>query len=153
MITIRLSAREDVLDLQNLNNEVFIDNAKYDSDLDLAWAKGEKGKASFMELLSDPRSLCLVAEDGKKKIGYLAAGPKEIDYRKRRYFEIHSMGVIPAYRSKGIGRLLLEKCFEWAKAEGYQSIFVNAYIKNDRAVDFYKDAGFSEIDISLERPL
>lgn len=151
MINIRLATKDEVADLQHLNNEVFIDNAKYDEDLDLSWATGEKGTQYFTQLLNDSSSLCLIAEDEGKRIGYLAAGPKEIDYRKSKYFEIQNMGVVPGYRSKGIGKLLMEKCFEWARVQGFQKAFVNAYIKNQEAAHFYKKNGFEEIDISLER--
>jgi ribosomal protein S18 acetylase RimI-like enzyme len=153
MIHIRRARTNETPDLQSLNNEVFIDNAKYDDDLDLDWANGAKGKKYFTDLLHDPGSFCLIAEDDEKKIGYLAAGPKEIDYRKRRYLEIQNMGVIPEYRSRGIGKLLLEECITWAKSQGFHKIFVSAYHENERAIDFYRKTGFTEIDVSLEKTI
>lgn len=130
-----------------------MDNAKYDTDLDLNWAQSEKGKTYFTQLVNNSDALCLIAEDGDKKIGYLAASPKEIDYRNSKYFEIENMGVNPEYRSQGIGKLLMQKCFEWAKSRGFQKAFVTSYIQNTKAVDFYKSNGFEAIDISLERDL
>ena len=153
MISIRHSTEDEVSDLQHLNKEVFVDNATYDTDLDLTWAEGERGKKYFSELLHDIECVCFIAEDEGKKIGYLAAGPKLIDYRNSRYIEIQNMGVIPEYQSRGVGKQLMEACLQWAKSQGYQKAFVNAYIKNQRAIDFYKRAGFSEIDISLEKHL
>ena len=47
MINIRKANKDEVKDLQSLNNEVFIDNNKYDNDLDMSWAKSEKGKIYF----------------------------------------------------------------------------------------------------------
>ncbi len=150
MITIRLCESTEISDLQRLNNEVFVDNKKYDPDLDLNWALSEKGLKYFTELVNDKESLCLIVEDDGKRIGYLAAGPKHYDYRNSKYFEIQNMGVTPGYRSKGIGKQLMQKCFEWAKSKGYQKIFVSSYAKNTSALAFYKANGLDEIDIGLE---
>jgi diamine N-acetyltransferase len=153
MITIRPATQDDLSDLQILNDEIFIDNRKYDIDLDLNWAKGSSGESYFRELLNNKEAFCIIAEDVGKKIGYLAAGPKDIDYRKSKYCEVENMGVLPDYKSQGIGKALMEKSFEWAKSKGYQKMFVNAYIQNVPAISFYKKNGFSEIDISLEKIL
>ncbi len=153
MIKIRIGTINDLLVLQDLNDEVFIDNAKYDIDLDLNWAKGDKGKKYFAELLSNKDAYKIIAEDEGKAIGYLAAAQKHIDYRNSKYLEIENMGVIPEYRSNGIGKLLIDECVTWAKENGYQKIFVNTYIANEKAISFYKKNGFDEIDISLEKVL
>lgn len=153
MIKIRLTTINDLSVLQDLNDEVFIDNAKYDIDLDLNWAKGDKGKKYFNDLLSNKEDYKIIAEEEGRPIGYLAASQKFIDYRNSKYLEIENMGVIPEYRSKGIGKLLMDECSTWAKENGYQKIFVNTYIANQKALSFYKNNGFNEIDISLEKIL
>lgn len=153
MIEIRLANKKDVENLQTLNDEVFVDNKTYDPDLNLNWAKGESGKEYFTQLVDREDTLCLIAQDNLKNIGYLAAGPKKIDYRNSKYAEIENMGVTQEYRSKGIGKLLMEKCLEWAKSNGYEKLFVTSYIANNSAVDFYKKSGFVDIDISLEKTL
>ncbi|OGK58937.1 hypothetical protein A3H84_04410 [Candidatus Roizmanbacteria bacterium RIFCSPLOWO2_02_FULL_40_13] len=73
-----------------------------------------------------------------------------MSYKKSKYLEVENMGVIPEYRSKGIGAMLMENAKKWAKENGYQKLFVNSYFKNQKAIDFYKRNGFEEIDISLE---
>jgi ribosomal protein S18 acetylase RimI-like enzyme len=153
MIQIRPATVHEVKDLQMLNNEVFVDNASYDEDLDLDWAMSEKGFRYFSTLVHDPSSLCLIAEDDSRKIGYLAIRPKEIEYRKSKYAEVQNMGVIPEYRSQGIGKKLLFKSIDWAHAQGYTKVFVCSYAQNKRAIDFYKLSGFSEIDVSLEKTI
>ena len=40
--------------LQNLNDEVFVDNHKYDSDLKVDWAQSETGRKYFTEVLNNP---------------------------------------------------------------------------------------------------
>ncbi len=153
MIHIRLATPNDVNLIQNLNDEVFVDNKKYLPDLDMNWAKGEHGLKYFTELLSDTKSLCLIAEDDGKAIGYLAASPKEFTYRTMSYVELENMGVTPEYRSQGVGSQLLERYLQWAREQGYEKAFVNAFAKNESALAFYRKHGFSDIDISLEMEL
>jgi diamine N-acetyltransferase len=150
-MVIRKAKENEVEKLQTLNDEVFIDNAKYDSDLDMDWAKSEKGKKYFTELVNDPEGCCLLVEEDGKLVGYIAARQKKIDYRKSSYIEIENMGVIPEYRSKGIGSELIRKCLVWAKEHGFQKVYVSAYFHNSKAVEFYKRNGFSEIDMCFER--
>lgn len=153
MITIVQAQMDEWSLLQDLNNEVFIDNTTYDPDLVLDWAHSELGAKYFKELVHNHIGLCLLAKDDGKAVGYIAASPKHIDYRKSRYLEIENMGVTPAYRSKGIGRQLIQTCKDWAKAQGFQKLFVNTYIMNTKAFDFYKKNGFEVIDISLEQSI
>jgi len=102
-------------------------------------------------LVNDPNSICFVAENSDSKlVGYFAASDKSISYRKSKYLEVDNMGVMPEYRSQGIGKELMDECKRWAKEKGYQKLFVNSYYKNEKAIKFYKRCGFGEIDVSLE---
>lgn len=92
-----------------------------------------------------------VAEEKVILVGYINGGTKDITYRKAKYFEIDNLGVLPKYRQTGVGTKLLETVTSWAKENGYQKIYVSSYIKNQKAVAFYKNKGFQEIDISLEK--
>lgn len=148
---IRKVNKNEWSDLQILNNEVFVDNAKYDPDIIEDWAFSEAGKKYFQELVNDNKSICFVAEnESGKLVGYIAASPKPFSYRKSKYLEVDNMGVIPEYRSQGVGAKLMEECKDWAKENGYHRMFVVSYFKNNKAVNFYKKCGFEEIDISLE---
>ena len=148
---IRQVYKNEWSDLQVLNNEVFIDNAKYDPDIIEDWAFSEAGKKYFQELVADETSICFVAEnDSGKLVGYIAGSPKPFSYRKSKYFEVDNMGVIPEYRSQGVGAALMEECKKWAKENGYQRLYVVSYFKNDKAINFYKKCGFEKIDTSLE---
>ena len=153
MVIIRHVRKNEVGKLQNLNDEAFIDNPKYDPDLKMDWAHSEKGEKYFTKLVNNPNACCLVTEENSKLVGYIAAVEKRFDYRKSKYIEIENIGIIPAFRSKGIGSLLIKKCLEWARRKGFQKVYVNVYFQNQRAIKFYKKSGFSEIDISLERDI
>lgn len=149
-ITIRKASIKDVESLQLLNKEIFEDNYKYDDDLILDWSLSEKGKKYFLEKLSRERAVCFIAEDKERPIGYAACNARDFGYRKKKYLEIENIGVSPAYRSKGVGRQLVDEVKKWAKTNGYDRLYVNAYIDNIKAVAFYKRNGFAEIDVSLQ---
>lgn len=150
MINIRQARTDEVEKLQFLDDEVFIHDVEFDPDLDMTWAKGEKGRTYFSNLVNDPNSCCLLAEDNDKAVGYLVASFKDTIYRKSKCAELQNMGVSPDYRSKGIGSMLIQKCLEWAKTQGFQKVYVNAYFGNLDAIKFYKKNGFVEIDLGLE---
>lgn len=150
-MTIRFAEKNEVTTLQNLNDEVFIDNAKYDTDLKLDWAQSEEGKTYFTEIVNNPNSICLIAEEDTKPVGYLVAKPKHFGYRLSKYVEIENMGVSPDYRSKGIGVKLIDECAKVAKERGFAKVYVCAYSQNTNAVRFYEKCGFTKIDISLEK--
>ncbi|MDE2116257.1 MAG: GNAT family N-acetyltransferase [Patescibacteria group bacterium] len=103
--------------------------------------------------MSDKDSICLIAEDDGKPVAYLSSGPKEDIGRRGTYFEVNDMGVIPSHRSKGIGKMLMERCFSEAKARGFEKISVRVYSSNVKAIEFYRRSGFKDLEVGLERPL
>jgi GNAT superfamily N-acetyltransferase len=153
MIIIRPVRIEEIETLQKLNQEAFVDNVKYDPDLRMDWAMSDKGKAHFTKIFENPDSQCFVADDAGALVGYIVLSKRDIDYRKSRCCEISDVGVTPAYQSKGIGSLLMQKAVEWAKGRGYQKMYVSCYFANTRAVAFYKKNGLSEIDLDMEMDL
>ena len=152
-IIIRKATLEDRNILQLLNDQVFIDNAKYDPDLNLEWAKSELGEKYFSDLLQDPKAFCIIASYGKKNIAYLAGRPKSIDYRKSKYVELENMGVIPEFHSQRVGSRLIKEFFDWAKKASFDKVILSAYSKNKQAIEFYKKHGLTNIDVSLEKSL
>lgn len=152
-IKVITSDSSKVVVLQNLNDEVFVDNRKYDSDLKMDWAQSETGRKYFTEVLNNPEAICLLAEEENKPVGYLIAIPKDISYRLSKYIEIENMGVSPNFRSKGIGIQLINKCIELAKEYGYQKVYVNTYFENTKAIVFYERCGLKKIDVSLEKDI
>lgn len=153
MVNIRLVQKDEAQKLQDLNDEVFVDNSKYDSDLKMDWAQSPAGKKYFTETLNNPEAICFLAEENGTPIGYIAAAPKEFGHRLSKYIEIENMGVSPDYRSKGIGSQLIEKVLEEARERGFKRAYVSSYSGNTKAVNFYEKKGFSQIDISLERDI
>lgn len=152
-MVIRKAYPDEWSKLQVLNDEIFVDNIKYAPDLKRDWAFSDAGRAYFQELVKDPEQCCFVAEEDGKLVGYIAGSEKEFSYCLSKYFEIENMGVTPSCRKRGIGTQLFLAMKDWAKEAGYQRLYVNSFWNNIGAIAFYKQHGFSEIDVSLEMKL
>jgi GNAT superfamily N-acetyltransferase len=59
-----------------------------------------------------------------------------------KYLEMDNVVVLPAYRSKGVGKLLCEWCEEKAKENGCRTLMLDAYLENEKAHKFYKREGY-----------
>jgi ribosomal protein S18 acetylase RimI-like enzyme len=149
-VKIRPATLADLTQIQQLNQEVFEHDHKYDDDLVMDWALGPHGEAYFRSVFANEYAIILVAEEAEKLVGYASCGLKKVSYRKSRYLEIENIGVIPTHRSNGIGNMLLQEAKEWARKHGFDRLFVNSYFHNDGAIRFYKRFGFEPIDICLE---
>jgi ribosomal protein S18 acetylase RimI-like enzyme len=150
---IRLARKDEVKKLQELNDKAFVDNPEYDADLVPGWGLSKQGEIYFTDLLNNPKDCCFVAEDKGKLVGYITAIPKIFESRKSKYIEIHNLGIIAEYRRRGIGKKLMDKCLTWAKNKEFQKVFLICFSNNNEALAFYKNYGFSEIYVSLEKDI
>lgn len=149
-IELRDAAPDDWKDIQRLNHEVITSNLPYDGFLRGEYAYTPSGEQYYQEVTSKPTYICIVAHDAGNLVGYIVGSKKDLTYRTVKTLELNDMGVTPSYRSRGIGAKLVAELKSRAKAAGYETMYVNAYAKNTRAIDFYKRLGFAPIDMSLE---
>lgn len=91
-----------------------------------------------------------VAEVDDEAVGYVAVCVRTVPYRTKQYVEIENMGVMPAYRSKGIGRELVKVAQTWAKKQNADRMLVSAFSRNEKALQFYRSLGFHDFAIDLE---
>lgn len=152
-IKIRTTKSDDWKLIQKLNNQVFLSDKENDDDLNLDWPFSKKGINYYKKLASGKYGKCFIAYLGKNPVGYVALVIKDFGYRKSRYVEIENIGVEPQYRSQGIGKLLIEATVKWAKEQKATKLFVSAYWNNKKAIHFYKENGFYESGVELDKKL
>lgn len=152
-IKIKTAKSDDWELIQKLNNQVFLIDKDHDDDLDLNWPFSEIGIKYYKRLANGEYGKCFIAYVDEVPAGYVALATKDFGYRKSKYIEIENIGVDPEYRSQGIGRLLMEEIVKWAKEKGAAKLYVSAYWKNTKAVNFYKKNGFYEVEVGLDKKI
>lgn len=95
--------------------------------------------------LVDPGSTFLLAYDDEEPIGYAklkaskapesVSGPEPVEL-VRIYVDQNMIG-------KGYGSALMISCIEQAKHDGYKTIWLGVWEKNEHAIRFYKKWGFT----------
>lgn len=153
MYKIRPAEPGDLENLQQLNTLVFKDNAKWDADAIENWAHTPQGETYLKKAIVRKNGCFYVCEENGSLIGYADGLDMQVDWRKSKYFTLINMGVLPNRTNEGIGKALLNEVISWAKKHGFERIYLNCYIKNTNAVEFYKHLGFEEIDVCLEKEI
>ena len=113
------------------------------------------GPQDNMPLLQDPRNepgrdagLWQVAWGGEKNaaLGDQIAGQVLAWLNRRGLAEIWEVSVRPAWRRRGLGRALLERCLHALQARGVETIrlHTNANFRT-RAIDLYRSLGFQVV--------
>ena len=152
-VTIRKAILGDIATLRAINLSSFEANGMFDPFIDMNWVNTSKAEKLFSDSVTKDDHYTVMAEVDGNPVGFLILGPKQYAYRTVRMIELDILAVLPEYRSKGIGSALVANAKQWAKECGYQTMYASSYIKNVRAVEFYKREGFAPIDISLELTL
>jgi putative acetyltransferase len=63
--------------------------------------------------------------------------------------ELVKMYLIPSARGMGLGKLLIQRCLEFAKTNGYRQVYLETMPELKKAVRVYEKFGFSHLDGSL----
>ena len=129
--------------------DVFKEEYKSDFEtLNLQWIKKYfKVEEEDSKILKNPESYVIdgggqiffAVKDGK------AIGTAAMVLTKERIFELSKMAVDSSYQGFGIGRMLINKCIQFAEKENALEIFL---ITNNRllpALELYNSSGF-ELD-------
>jgi [ribosomal protein S18]-alanine N-acetyltransferase len=96
--------------------------------------------SSFEALCRREDMACIVAELGGVTAGYWVG--QRIDDEA----ELLNLAVDPAYRSRGIGRALLQHFIEAVGGPARTTIFLEVRASNSSALDLYLLAGFEALD-------
>jgi ribosomal protein S18 acetylase RimI-like enzyme len=148
--------RAEISDLDGIlafNNIAFANNRKWDEDSVIDYASTPEGAKYFSDAIKDKKGCFFICEENGHLVGYATGAAMDVNYRKSKYFELISIGVHPNRLGQGVGKALLEKITRWAKSKRFQKIYLNCYIKNKSAIDFYTSQGYSAIDICMEKDI
>lgn len=96
------------------------------------------------EELSEPSSIFLIAEIDGKAAGYakLITGSTEAGITAERPIELSRLYSHQEYIGKGVGQTLMDACFERARCDGHDVMWLGVWEHNPRAKRFYEKNGF-----------
>jgi len=132
----------------------------FDLILELRARLREKGKPDkkaldqiFRRFLGSNDKCVYVAEADASLVGLMSIAVGESLYDHKPWLEIHELIIKDDYRSRGIGRLLLDEATGRARERGCACISLTADVDNPRAIKFYREYGFDSSEIVLEKEL
>ena len=89
-----------------------------------------------------PTELQLIVEDESRPIGLAWA---RIDPDDREIAALYQVWVDPAYRRRGVGRLVIDAALDWARSAGVRQLLLSVALGPESALEFYRRLGFVKI--------
>lgn len=97
---------------------------------------------AFLAELAAKHIRYVAARDGDKLVGY--AGIARLGRKKPYEYEIHTVGVDPAYHRQGIGGCMVAELLDHA-ADG--TVFLEVRTDNEAAIKLYESFGFVNVGL------
>ena len=97
---------------------------------------------AFLAELAAKHNHYVAARVDDKLVGY--AGIARLGRVRPFEYEVHTIGVDPAYQGQGIGRQLLRGLFDFA---GDATIFLEVRTDNEAAIALYESEGFEQVGL------
>lgn len=154
-ITIRQGTSSDIEALLKLNHQIGAYHHAQAPDV-FAAPSPEERQFLLNALHSDQRHF-FVAEQGGQVIGFLSASittNEAVPFLvKTPICRVGTIVVDEAYRSNGVGKILMAACKTWAMESGASEIRLEVMAFNDRAVEFYRSLGMHVQSYSMSESL
>lgn len=156
MITVRRAEYKDLQKIEQLYLELEKDAVFYQPEHFVLSPEGSRTEQVKAVVESDDQ-IMLVAEDSGCVIGFAHITlhkAKEIPcLRPQRNIYLQDLVVTEAYRSKGIGTMLIEASKKYGRDMGAEFIRTQVFPMNEAGMRFYIRNGFSKTMITIECPL
>lgn len=102
---------------------------------------------NLFQLFRQPNSIYYVAEEQDEILGGCGVYPTPA--LPKGYAELVKFYLSPQSRGRGLGRQLLESCFEAAINLGYSHLYLESFPQFEKAIEMYQKAGFTFMDHPL----
>ena len=153
---LRLAILDDIEEIYKLNTELFIvlNSLREDIYNPIAFPK-----IFIKSMIESLNSDYIIVEDDDKIVGYALIEERVSPYNdyegfvEEHYAFIYELVVLPEYRNKGYGKVLIDEATKWAKERKLESIELNVLNHNYSARAFYDTVGFEEYQIKLRRKI
>jgi GNAT superfamily N-acetyltransferase len=107
----------------------------------------------YAEFISNDNNRVLMAFDREKPVGVITLIQSIAIYAQGKYGIINEFYVLPEYRCRGVGKLLIAEAVKFGKSQNWRRIEVGAPDREKwrRSIGFYLREGFVEIGPRLKR--
>lgn len=152
--TVRLATSKDFCNISNINKQVHQLHIEGRPDL-YANTSASLDRNAYETWLNDTTIEIFVVENNNKEIlAYMILDIKEPSQNplllERKVLFIRNIGVNEICRGTGIGKILVQKAFEYAKEIQATSIELNVLEFNEKAIRFYEKLGFKTKSQQME---
>ena len=96
------------------------------------------------DLFQHPRAIYWVAEVNGEVVG--GAGIYPTKGIPDDTTELVKMYLLPSARGLGIGKMLMEKCIQYAKENGYKNLYLESMPELKKAISLYESFGFKSLE-------
>ena len=111
----------------------------------------------YQELLDNPLCRLLVAEVDGQVAGFVSFrldySPEQPNCLPYAYVKVSDLGVTPAFRRRGLGRMLMQAAEDWARQKGAVSLVLNVFDFNENARGLYRALGYHELSHRMRKKL
>jgi ribosomal protein S18 acetylase RimI-like enzyme len=144
----RAALREAIIELQEFERRL--------SDTRRSGEEIADAYLARMELRAAQGGAILIAEADGAFVGFATCQLCEVDYiaetrESNRFGYISDICVLPAWRGRGIARLLLRAAEQHLAALGITRLRINVLANNASARRSYEHAGFAEYEVLYEK--
>lgn len=148
-VSVRLATSADAPCIAALATQVFLETYAT-SGIRLALAREVETRlsaAAFVARLAEPSRRVLLAERASHLVAFaeLAVGTRHPLVPAAQAAELARLYVQSPFLRQGVGRLLLHRSEALASAEGASTLWLTAWVGNERALAFYASQGYEAL--------
>ena len=156
---VRMATANEWPKLQELNEELFLfEKRNSEESLFTKFPYTDRAKEYYCNASAHRNNLsAYICEDDDKIIAYAII--KHIPSIETLYrsdvilYEISTICVTEKKRREGVGSFFIKHIIEKIRSLGGTHLQVTAFARNQGALDFYRDAGFKDFQMTLELDL
>lgn len=155
--TIRQAKPEDVAAIKELFRKLHAFNASLDPRFALSDVWETYFDAAIQQALRGGEWLCLIACETGTNVpcGFALASVHRDSgmWHYHEWVEVEALYVEDTWRGRGLAEVLLARACEWAERIGYSVVQLYVTASNERAIRFYRHAGFGETQAIMRKVL
>ena len=150
-ITLRKATPTDIPTLLQFEQDLIITERPFDPTL----KQPPIAYYNLPEMITAPHIKLVVAEDNGTIIacGYARIETAKPYLQHRQHAYLGFMYTLPAYRGKGINKIIIDTLKNWSAAQGITELRLVVYHDNAPAIKAYEKAGFIQHKTEMRMPL